>query len=162
VKISDCVEDNSHAIMIHLAYLKRLLLEKDPTGEFSDIGRSNLKTYYRIPPMSLLGYTRYIDWLVGEMDFYEKVKFPKFGGADEKDSCDGREGSIMVRHQSRSRSFLVRMGYLRSVMLYDEFSISDIGLDLFRELLEGRYSPVMEYLVIRTIPTWYAQIHETL
>lgn len=162
VQISDMEEGYSHPVSIHLAYLRRLLLEKDPTGEYSEIGRSNLKTFYRIPPISLIGKTRYIDWLSGEIDYYEKVRFPKFGGADEKGSCDGREGSVMIRTQSRGRSFLVRMGFLSSDMLYDEFSVEDIGLDLFKELLEGRYSPVMEYLVIRTIPTWYAQIHETL
>jgi len=162
VTISEDIEDDSQAIMVHLAYLKRLLLDKDPAGDYSGIGRSSLKTFYRIPPVAILGQTRYIDWLLGEIDFYEKVKFPKYGGSDERDRCDGRAGSVMIRTQSRSRSFLVRMGYMRSVMLYDEFSISDIGLELFRELLEGKYSPVMEYLVIRTIPTWYAQIHETL
>jgi hypothetical protein len=54
------------------------------------------------------------------------------------------------------------MGYLRSEMLYDEFSVSDIGLDMFMSLLDGKYSPVMKYVVIRTIPTWYAKIRDAL
>jgi hypothetical protein len=95
------------------------------------------------------------------MDYYEKVRFPKYGGAGESGSCDGRAGSVMIRNQSRGRSFLVRMGYLEAEMLYDEFSVADIGLDFFTILLGGSYSPVMRYVVIRDIPTWYAQIHET-
>lgn len=162
VTISDMVEDDSHAIFIHLAYLRRLLKERDPLGEYSDIGRSNMKTHYRFPPADLWGKVKYIDWFVGEIDQFEKVKFPKFGGEDDKDRCDGRIGSIMFQTQSRSRSFLRRMGYLKSEMLYDEFCLFEVGIDMFRMLLEGAYSPVMKYEVIRTIPTWYAQINGTL
>jgi len=162
IGISEDVEDHSHAIWIHLSYLRRLLREEDQTGEFSEIGRSNLKTHYRLPPSTELGKVRYLDWFVGEIDYYERVRFPKYGGAEERGSCDGRAGSVMIRTQSKARSFLVRMGYLTAEMLYDEYSVSDIGLDLFMWLLSGQYSPVMRYVFIRTTPTWYAQIHEAL
>lgn len=160
VGLSVDVEDYSHTTYVHLSYLQRLLRERDPKGEFSDIGRSNLRTHYRYPPVALIGHVKYVDWFMGEMDLYEKVRFPKFGGAESEGSCDGREGSVMLRVQSKARSFLVRMGFLTCEMLYDEFSISEIGLDLFKELLEGKYSPVMRYTVIRTIPTWYAQLQK--
>jgi len=114
IGISENVEDDSHAILIHLSYLQRLLREKDPAGEFSDIGRTNLKTQYRIPPYSDIGSVRYIDWFIGEMDYYEKVRFPKYGGAGESGSCDGRAGSVMIRSQSGGRGFLVRVGCLEA------------------------------------------------
>lgn len=161
--ISEDVDDHSHAILLHLSYLRRLLRERDPSGDFSEIGRSSAKTHYRIPPYAILGQIKYIDWFVGEIDYYERVRFPKFGGCiEDEGSCDGRAGSIMTRIQSKGRSFLVRMGYLSVEMLYDEFSVSDVGLDMFRELLSGQYSPIMRYTVVRDIPTWYAQIRKTL
>jgi hypothetical protein len=54
------------------------------------------------------------------------------------------------------------MGFLSSEMMYDEFSMDDVGMDMFKELLDGRYSPVMKYIVVRDIPVWYTQIHGSL
>jgi hypothetical protein len=162
VAISNEVDYDSHAIWVHLSYLMRLMKEKDPKGDYSEVGRSSLRTHYRLPPSSLIGSVKYVDWLVGEMDYYERVRFPKFGGAEEEGSCDGRVGSVMIRSQSRGRSFLERMGFLRSEMLYEEYSVADLGLDLFKEMLLGQYTPVKRYVVIRNIPTWYAQIPRTI
>lgn len=162
VSISNEVECDSHAIWCHLSYLLRLLKESDVEGDFSEVGRSNLKTHYRLPPSALIGHVRYIDWFIGEIDYYESVRFPKFGGADDEGSCDGRVGSVMIRSQSKGRSFLERLGYLRSEMIYEEYSVADIGLDMFKEMLLGQYTPVRRYEVIRNIPTWYAQIPKTI
>lgn len=162
VLISEEKDHSTYPVVLHLAYLKRVLKEKDPDGDYSEVGRSSLKTHYRLPPIAEWGKVKYVDWFMGEIDYYESIRFPKFGGAEESGSCDGRSGSFMLRIQSRSRSFLERMGYLRSVMLYDEFSVQDIGLDMFRFLLDGQYSPVMRYDVMRDIPTWYAQIQNAL
>jgi hypothetical protein len=96
------------------------------------------------------------------MDFYEVIRFPKFGGAEDEGSCDGRAGSIMVRKQSKARGFLRRMGYLEAEELYDYYSVEQVGLDCILELLEGQYTPVMEYFVLKDIPVWYAQINGAL
>jgi len=159
------VDDRDHCtypIVLHLAYLRRLLNEKDPSGDFSGIGRSSFRSYYRYPPVSEWGRVKYVDWVLGEIDYYERVRFPKYGGADSTEICDGRAGSSMVRIQSRSRSFLERMGFLKSEMMYDEFSVQDVGLDMFRMLLDGQYSPILRYDVMVDVPTWYAQIPNTL
>jgi len=162
ITISSDRDDTTYSIVIHLAYLRRLMLNKDPEGEFSTIGRSSLRSMYRIPSISDLGYVRYIDWFCGEIDYYESVRFPKFGGAEEEGTCDGRIGSSMVRVQSKCRSFLERMGYLKSEMLFDSYSMADIGLDQFKMLLEGDYQPVMRYNVINSIPVWWSQLPKSL
>jgi len=157
VTISEDRDHYTYCIVYHLSYLQRIMRERDPTGEFSDIGRSNLKSFYRLPPVAIWGTRRYIDWFVGEIDFYEKVRFPKYGGADNQE-CDGRIGSVMCRNQSKGRSFLKRMGYLQSEILFEEFSYMEIGEDMFKFLLAGSYAPVVKYDVIRNIPSWYAQV----
>jgi hypothetical protein len=152
----------SHPITIHLSYLIRLIKEKDPQGEFSGFGRSNRKTHYRLPPVSQWGRTTYIDWFVETIEYGEVLKIPKFGGAEEDGSCDGRCGSIMVRGQSKARSFLVRMGYLEAEMLYDEVSIEMLGIDEIKNLLEGQYTPIMKYLILKDVPVWYAHVRKAL
>jgi hypothetical protein len=152
----------SHPIAIHIAVLIRLIREKDPCGDFSDFGRSNKKTHYRLPPVSQWGRTTYIDWFMEEIDYREMLKFPKFGGAEEDGSCDGRVGSSMLRRQSRARSFLVRLGYLSAEVIYDEYSIEMLGVQEIQFLLEGQYTPTMNYVVLKDVPVWYAQIQEAL
>jgi hypothetical protein len=152
----------SSAIRIHLGYLCRLMREKDPTGVHSEFGRSNKKTHYRLPPLALWGRTSYLKWFCGEIDYEEVLRFPKSGGAEEEGSCDGRVGSVMIRKQSKARSFLARMGFLRAEMLYDEFSLASVGWDMFCDLLEGQYVPTMKYEVLVEIPVWYTQIHGSL
>jgi hypothetical protein len=105
---------------------------------------------------------KYVDWVLNEIDHDEKIRFPKRGGNEENGTCDGRVGSVMIREQSMARSFLERMGFLTSVMLYESFSISEIGIEIFTQLLEGQYSPIKRYEVVNTIPTWYAQIRNAL
>jgi hypothetical protein len=162
VMISTDRDHPTYPIVVHLMHLVRLIRERDPIGEYSEVGRSNYKTHYRLPPVCEWGNVRYLDWCLGEIGYDEQVRFPKCGGAEEEGSCDGRAGSLMVRTQSKCRSFLERMGYLESNMLYDEFSVQDIGSDMFRELMEGMYQPVMEYSIVTNIPTWYAQIRGAL
>lgn len=162
VTISNDRDDHTYPIVLHLSYLCRLLKEKDSTGVYSEIGRSNFRTQYRLPPIVYWGSGKYVDWVVSEIGYYEKVRFPKYGGTEESNSCDGRFGSIMLRIQSKSRSFLTRMGFLESEMMYDEYSMDDVGEQMFKELLDGRYSPTMKYTVIQDIPVWYAQIPNTL
>jgi len=153
----------TYPVVIHLAYLRRLLREKDETGRFSELGRSNHRTHYHLPPVDLWGKVKYVDWAMREeIGYFDAIRFPQYGGADEAGSCDGRAGSIMVREQSRGRSFLVRMGYMFASMCYEEHSMSSVGEDFFRELLEGNYTPVMEYTIERDIPIWYALIRNTL
>lgn len=152
----------SHPISIHVAVIARMLHEKDKDGVFSGIGRSDKKTHYRLPPVRLWGKTKYVEWFVETLGYSEIVRVPKFGGAEENGSCDGRAGSTMIRKQSKARSFLVRMGYLTAEMLYDEYSIEMIGLDEIRILLEGQYTPIMKYHVLMDVPVWYTQINEAL
>jgi hypothetical protein len=155
-------EHHSHPIVIHLSYLVRLIKERDANGHYSGLGRSNKLTHYRLPPVSQWGQVRYTDWFMESIDFYEVIRFPKFGGAEDEGSCDGRAGSIMVRKQSKARGFLRRMGYLEAEELYDYYSVEQVGLDCILELLEGQYTPVMEYFVLKDIPVWYAQINGAL
>jgi hypothetical protein len=163
VTVSSDEEHETYPIVQHLRYLVRMLKERDKDGKFSECGRSGYRTHYRLPPVEYWGTGSYVDWIVGEIDYYEPVRFPKYGGGDAiYEICDGRAGSVMFRTQSKGRSFLIRMGFLTSEMLYDEFSVAEIGLDFFRILLDGRYSPVMKYTVVRNIPTWYAHVPGTL
>jgi len=158
VRIADDVDDMSYPIVIHLSYLKRLLLTRDPDGKYSEIGRTNLKTHYRLPPVEYWGRGTYIEWLMRDVDYYETVRIPKCGGPEEENTCDGREGSVMIRTQTRARGFLVRMGYLEAEMMYDEISIDKVGWEMFSNLLSGRYAPVIRYTVTRTVPPWYARV----
>lgn len=158
----DYSEIGSHPITIHLAYLTRLMRQKDPDGVYSDFGRSNKKTHYRLPPYDLWGRVKYSEWFVGTIGYSEMLRLPKYGGAEENGSCDGRVGSIMIRRQSKARSFLVRMGFLDSEMLYDEYSIEMLGLTEIVELLEGQYTSIMKYSVLKDVPVWYTQIPEAL
>lgn len=148
----------SHPIVIHIAFLCRLLREKDSDGRYSEVGRSNYRTFYRLPPVELWGRIRYVKWLVGEVGFDELVRFPRLGGADEPGVCDGRAGSHMYAQQSKARSFLCRMGYMEGEMLYDEFSINMLGLEEFQTLLEGQYTPTMKYSILVDIPVWYTHV----
>jgi hypothetical protein len=152
----------SEPIVIHLSYLRRLLLDRDPDGVYSDIGRTNIKTNYRLPPLDVWGSSRYIDWFVQSIDLYEKVRIPKFGGAEDEGTCDGRVGSCMLRKQSRARGFLVRMGYLEVEMMYDEVSIDSVGWDMFNVLVNGSYTPVCRYTVRNAIPPWYCLVSGAL
>jgi len=154
--------DDSFAIAAHLFYLVRLLREKDQDGTYSDIGRSNSRSHYTLPPLALWGKTKYIDWYVNEISYDELVRFPKFGGAEEEGSCDGRAGSMMLRGQSKARSFLARMGYLLEEMQYDEYSIKHIGLEEITRLFEGQYTPVSLYTVLKDVPVWYINVARTM
>jgi len=155
-------EDSSYAIAQHLFYLVRLLRDRDSAGLYSDVGRSNKKSHYRLPPIELWGKTKYVDWFVESISYDELVKFPKFGGAEEEGSCDGRAGSLMLRGQSKARSFLVKMGYLEEEMQYDEYSIETLGLEEITRLLQGQYTPVSRFYVLKDVPVWYNQISRTL
>jgi hypothetical protein len=160
--ISNDRDDSTYPIVIHLRYLGRLLKERDPDGVYSEIGRSNYRSHYRLPPIEYWGCGRCIDWYCNDVGYDEVVRFPKYGGAEEEGTCDGRVGSVMVREQSRCRSFLVRMGYLSEEMLYDEVSLQSVGPDIFKDLLEGEYSPVKVYTVLNVIPPWYALLRKSL
>lgn len=157
-------ESDNHVDVLknHIAYLVRILRKEDKDGCYSEIGRTNYKTYYRIPPYDVWGHQTYVEWLMSDMEYDEKIRFPKYGGAEENGSCDGRAGSLMIRHRSKLRSLLERLGYLRSRMLYDEYSVDDVGLDLFEELMRGQYNPVVEYLVVKDVPTWYTPLPNSL
>jgi len=68
----------------------------------------------------------------------------------------------MVRKQSKARSFLTRMGYAMSEILYEEYSIEMLGVDMIQELLLGQYTPIMKYSILKDVPVWYTQIKEAL
>lgn len=154
--------DDSYAIATHLYYLRRLLREKDPDGQYSEVGHSNRRSHYHLPPIELWGCTKYVDWFVESISLYELVKFPKLGGAEEEGSCDGRVGSMMLRSQSKARSFLVRMGYLEEELQFDEYSIDMLGTEEFTRMLQGQYTPVSLYRVVRSVPVWYTYVPRSL
>jgi hypothetical protein len=67
-----------------------------------------------------------------------------------------------MRRQSKARSFLTRMGYLEEEMQYDEYSIEALGLEEITQLLQGQYTPVSKYYVLRDVPVWYTLVPNTL
>jgi hypothetical protein len=105
----------------------------------------------------------YEEWVLGSLGYDETIRFLKRGGGDDEAGvCDGRVGSTMIREVSAGRSFLVKMGYLEKEELFDDVSISSIGMDEMREYLEGQYRAVCLYTVIEEIPSWYSQIPRTI
>lgn len=139
-----------------------MIRERDPDGVYSEIGRSSKRTHYQLPPYDQWGRITYIEWFVESIGYNELLRFPKFGGGEDEGSCDGRAGSMMLRKQSKARSFLVRMGFATSEMLYEEYSIEMLGVDMIQELLLGQYTPIMKYSILRDVPVWYTQIKEAL
>lgn len=54
------------------------------------------------------------------------------------------------------------MGYLEEEMQYDEYSIETLGLEEITRLLQGQYTPVSRFYVLKDVPVWYNQISRTL
>jgi hypothetical protein len=160
IENGDCGE--THPILVHLSYLVRLMRELDPEGRYSEFGRSSLRTHYRLPPYDLIGWISYTDWYLETIDYFEEVRFPKYGGSEEEGSCDGRSGSVMIREQSKCRSFLCKLGYMEEEMMYDMASMNTVGIDMFRILMEGNYRPVCKYLIVNDIPVWYTHVQRAL
>jgi len=152
----------SYPIFIHLMLLRRMLRTRDSEGLQSEFGRSSYKTMYNLPPVELWGKKRCIDWYLSEIGYTEVVTLPKYGGAEEEGTCDGRAGSVMLREQSKGRGFLEKMGFVRSRMMMEDVSMESVGVDMFGQLMLGQYPPVMEYIVLRDVPTWYSMIPRTL
>jgi hypothetical protein len=159
------METEPESIMVlsrHVFHLIDEMRRQDPSGTYSPHSSSGSRFGYRLPPTVEWGVTDYETWFVDSLDWMQKIRFMKKGGADEDGSCDGRVGSTMVRETSKGRSFLEKMGYLERVELYDEVSLADVGKEEMKEYVDGDYSAVCEYYVKKEIPSWYCRIPRTL
>jgi hypothetical protein len=150
------------AILRHLMFLRRKCLELDPECKYSSYKTSNHLTSYRFPSVEFWGKFDIDTWVLGDIPFDEMVRFPAMCDPEEGNVCDGREGSHMVRRGSKGRSFLVNLGYLERVDLYEEVCIRNIGPDRFSMYLSGSYIPLSRYDVKEDIPLWYSMIPNVL
>jgi hypothetical protein len=149
--------DSFNVIVRHIRFLVREILKKDPNGEHSPFSRNDSHSGYRLPPCSEWGKVTYTDWLVGDLMYDEEVRVFQMGAADAM-ICAGLRGEVVVRETSRLRSFLVKMGYLRSDDIFENVSIRLVGEDVMRIYLEGRYRSTKTYTILEDIPTWYHMI----
>jgi len=159
--LRDTGEDDYKALVAHVRFLQTELIRKDPKGEHAPIARSGYRSRYHLPAVDTWGKVTYREWLLGDLEYDEVVRFLRQGGEDGV-LCDGRLGSEMVKETSKGRSFLTKMGYLREEMLFDEVSLEMIGIDQMRIYLAGEYKAVKHYYVLRDIPAWYAQLPNVL
>jgi len=158
----DDMEEDIQALRNHIFFLRDEIIRQDPDGIHSPVGRSDIRSRYSLPPVTVWGKYDYEDWTLMNLGVFDEIRFLKCGGSDENEVCDGRIGSTMVKETNAKRSFLVKMGYLQREDLYDTVSINQIGLDGMRVYLSGMYRVVCKYTVMRTIPSWYSQVPRCL
>lgn len=148
-------------LVIHVRFLLRRVREMDPEGLHAPFARGSNSTPYLTLPNELWGVMDYQQWLLDDLWNDEEIRFLSRGGGDSE-MCDGRIGSVMRKDQSKGRSFLVKLGYLRSERLYDVVSLSQIGREEMKVYIDGDYTALERYEVVRTIPSWYATLPRVL
>lgn len=154
INLNTVDRDQMLLLVKHVRFLVRRIVEMDPKGEHAPLMRVDSSSRYRLPPFDLWGKVDYYDWVIDSIGYDEEFRFLKRGGGTF-DECDGRIGSVMQKESSKGRSFLEKMGYYQTVELFDVASIAMVGVNEMKVYIEGEYSSVKEFTVIREIPSWY-------
>jgi len=141
----------------HVRFLVRRIREVDPKGEHAPILRQDHSSRYFLPDVNLWGKIDYTAWVLEDLGYDEELKFFS-RGVEDKELCDGRIGSTMVKETTKCRGFLVKLGYLKVEDLFDVVSLRSVGIDEMRIYISGDYISVKRFCVIREVPVWYTTL----
>jgi len=155
--ITDFEPSHRNPMVAMILYLLDILRKSyDESGISYGIRRSGSRHPYSVPPLSLWGEVSFEEWLETDLDWDETITVPKWN-RDQEFHDDAYPGLQFECRASKRLSFMRKLGYVDSELLFEDISPSTSG-GYLKEYLSLSYPYSYLYTVLRPFPSFFPNL----